>query len=135
MGMYEAGSTNRGTPQQRYRYQHYEGEIQRQNLRTIQGIMKKRAKRASDEGFSMICGRQRHKPWEQKATIVLRLSQETYQRIRRLSLRNKCNPSQAAELLMRTEESEKIEPTMPIDYSHLQKKGNSYTVLDILNLP
>jgi hypothetical protein len=50
-------------------------------------------------------------------------------------LRNKCNPSQAAELLMRTEESEKIEPTMPIDYSFLQKKGNSYTVLDILNLP
>ena len=97
--------------------------------------MKKRAKRASDEGFSMICGRPRYKPWEQKATIVLRLSQETYQRIRRLSSLRRCSVSQAAELLMRTEESEKIEPTMPIDYSFLEKKGNNYTVLDILNLP
>ena len=50
-------------------------------------------------------------------------------------MHRRCSVSQAAELLMRTEESEKIEPTMPIDYSFLEKKGNSYTVLDILNLP
>jgi predicted DNA-binding ribbon-helix-helix protein len=91
--------------------------------------------RPSDKGFSMVSGRPRKKPWELKATVALRLEQETYQRLRRLANRRRCSISQAAELLMRTQESEKIEPTLPVDYSHLLKKSNGYTVSQILNLP
>lgn len=87
--------------------------------------------RVSDKGFSMIVGRPRKKPWEQKATVALRLEQETYQRLRRLAARKRCSISQAAELLMRTADSEKIEPTLPVDYSHLMTKG--YSVTQILN--
>lgn len=88
--------------------------------------------RASDKGFSIVSGRPRHKPWEQKATIVLRLEQETYQRIRRLAENRKCSVSKAAELLFRTPDAEKIEPTLPVDYSHLLNKGGSYTVSQLL---
>jgi hypothetical protein len=91
--------------------------------------------RASDKGFSMVSGRPRKKPWEQKAFIAVRLEQETYQRIRRLAQRKKCSVSQAVELLIRTQESEKIEPTLPVDYSHILNKGGSYTVSQLLNLP
>ena len=91
--------------------------------------------RANDKGFSMIVGRKRKKPWEQKAVVVLRLEQETYQRIRRLASKRRCSVSQATELLIRTLESEKIEPTMPVDYSHLLNKRNSYSVTQILNTP
>ena len=90
--------------------------------------------RASDKGFNILTGRPRKKPWEQKATLVLRLEQETYQRIRRLAARRKCSVSQAAELLIRTQESERVEPTLPVDYSHIMPK-NSYTVTQILNQP
>jgi hypothetical protein len=41
--------------------------------------------RANDNGFSIVAGRPRHKPWEKKATVVLRLEEETHQRIRRLA--------------------------------------------------
>jgi macrodomain Ter protein organizer (MatP/YcbG family) len=91
--------------------------------------------RANDKGFSMIAGRKRLKPWEQKAVLVVRLEQETYQRIRRLAKKRRCSVSQAVELLIRTAESEKIEPTMPVDYSHLLNKKNSYSVTQILNTP
>jgi len=91
--------------------------------------------RANDNGFSIVAGRPRKKPWEQKASLVLRLEQETYQRIRRLADKRKCSVSQAAELLIRTQESERIEPTLPVDYSHILNKGGSYTVSQLLNLP
>jgi hypothetical protein len=91
--------------------------------------------RASDNGFNILAGRPRRKPWEQKATLVLRLEQETYQRIRRLAEKRKCSVSKAAELLFRTDDSEKIEPTLPVDYSHILNKGGSYTVSQLLNLP
>ena len=89
--------------------------------------------RASDKGFNIVTGRRRKKPWEVKAIIVLRLEQETFQRIRRLAQREKCSVSQAAEMLIRTADSEKIEPTLPVDYSHLINKANTYTVSQILN--
>jgi hypothetical protein len=88
--------------------------------------------RASDKGFSMVSGRPRKKPWEQKAMLAVRLEQETYQRIRRLAQRKKCSVSRAVELLIRTQESEKIEPTMPVDYSHLLNKSHGYTVYQLL---
>jgi hypothetical protein len=91
--------------------------------------------RASDNGFRIVTGRPRKKPWEQKASVVLRLEQETYQRIRRLADKRKCSVSQAAELLIRTQESERIEPTLPVDYSHILNKAGSYTVSQLLNLP
>ena len=68
--------------------------------------------RASDKGFNIVTGRRRKKPWEHKAVLVLRLEQETFQRIRRLAQREKCSVSQAAEMLIRTADSEKIEPTL-----------------------
>jgi len=107
-----------------------DGHQQWENLRPIPNPM-----RASDKGFSMISGRPKKKPWEQKAAIVLRLEQETYQRIRRLALRKDCSVSQAAELLFRTPDSEKIEPTLPVDYSHIMKKGGYYTISQLLNTP
>jgi macrodomain Ter protein organizer (MatP/YcbG family) len=91
--------------------------------------------RASDKGFNIVAGRPRHKPWEQKASVVIRLEQETYQRIRRLADKRKCSVSQAVELLIRTQDSERIEPTLPVDYSHILNKGGSYTVSQLLNLP
>ena len=90
--------------------------------------------RANDKGFNIVAGRPRQKPWEQKASVVIRLEQETYQRIRRLADKRKCSVSQAVELLIRTQESEKIEPTLPVDFSHILK-GGSYTVSQLLNLP
>ena len=90
--------------------------------------------RANDKGFNIVAGRPRHKPWEKKATVVLRLEEETHQRIRRLAKKRNCSISQAAEVLFRTGDSEKIEPTLPVDYSHLLK-GGSYTVSQLLNLP
>ena len=90
--------------------------------------------RANDKGFNIVCGRPRHKPWEKKATVVLRLEEETHQRIRRLAKKRNCSISQAAEVLFRTGDSERIEPTLPVDYSHLFK-GGSYTVSQLLNLP
>ncbi len=90
--------------------------------------------RASDKGFNIVCGRPRHKPWEKRATVVLRLEEETHQRIRRLAKKRNCSISQAAEVLLRTDDAERIEPTLPVDYSHLLKGGN-YTVYQILNSP
>jgi hypothetical protein len=90
--------------------------------------------RANDNGFNIVCGRPRHKPWEKKATVVLRLEEETHQRIRRLAKKRNCSISQAAEVLFRTGDSEMIEPTLPVDYSHILK-GGSYTVSQLLNLP
>ena len=91
--------------------------------------------RVSDNGFKIVTGRPRHKPWEQKASLVIRLEQETYQRIRRLADKRKCSVSQAVELLIRTQDSERIEPTLPVDYSHILNKGGNYTVSQLLNLP
>jgi len=130
MGMHEAIGTDSGSAESRDGHPHNTNHPQRQNLRPIPPSM-----RVSDKGFSMVSGRPRKKPWEQKATVALRLEQETYQRLRRLANRRRCSISQAAELLIRTQESEKIEPTMPVDYSHLLKKGVGYTVSQILNLP
>lgn len=107
-----------------------DGHQQWENLRPIQDPMK-----ASDKGFSMISGRPKKKPWEKKATIVLRLEQETYQRIRRLAARKGCSVSQAAERLFRTTDSEKIEPTLPVDYSHILTDGGHYTIYQLLNTP
>jgi macrodomain Ter protein organizer (MatP/YcbG family) len=91
--------------------------------------------KVNDKGFSIVAGRPRHKPWEQKASIVLRLEQETYQRIRRLSDKRKCSVSKAVELLIRTQESEGIEPTLPVDFSHILNNAGNYTVSQLLNKP
>ena len=129
VGMYATRSEDRGTPSKRHGHQNEVHHTERKNVRPIQSM------RASDKGFSIIAGRPRKKPWEQKATIVLRFEQETYQRIRRLAAKRRCSVSQAAELLIRTQESEKIEPTLPVDYSHLMNKHATYTVSQILNEP
>jgi predicted DNA-binding protein len=78
-------------------------------------------------------GRPRLKPWEQKITATFRLEQETYQRIVRLAKREGRSMSAAVELLIRTQESEKIEPTLPVDYSILTQLQKGYMVSQILD--
>ena len=86
-----------------------------------------------DNGFRIIAGRPRHKPWEQKVTASFRLTYETYQRIQRLAKREGIIPSKALELLVRTEESEKIEPTQVVDYSKINHRSKGYSVTNILD--
>jgi hypothetical protein len=88
---------------------------------------------SKDEGFRINVGRPRHKPWEQRVTASFRLTYETYQRIQRLSKREGINKSQALELLVRTEESERVEPTQVVDYSKIAHCGTGYTVTHILD--
>jgi len=90
-------------------------------------------KRPSDDGFKILAGRPRRKPWEQRVTASFRLTYETYQRIQRLAKREKINKSQALELLVRTAESERIEPTQLVDYSKIHHRGTGYTVTHILD--
>ena len=88
---------------------------------------------AKDNGFRIITGRPRLKPWEQRITASFRLTYETYQRIQRLAKREGIIPSKALELLVRTDESEKIEPTQVVDYSKIHHRSNGYTVTNILD--
>jgi hypothetical protein len=85
-----------------------------------------------DNGFRIIAGRPRHKPWEQRVTATFRLTYETYQRIQRLAKREGIISSKALELLVRTAESEKIEPTKVVDYTKIHHKS-SYSCSNILD--
>lgn len=91
------------------------------------------SKRTTDGGFKITVGRPRHKPWEQRVTASFRLTYETYQRIQRLAKRENITKSQALELLVRTEESERVEPTQVVDYSKIHHRGTGYTVTHILD--
>jgi hypothetical protein len=91
----------------------------------------KKKNKKSDKGYNILAGRPRKKPWEHKVTMVFTLQQETYQRIVRLAKREKRTKSDALELLIRTQEAEQIEPTLPVDYSHLMPQ-RGYAVSQIL---
>jgi macrodomain Ter protein organizer (MatP/YcbG family) len=84
-----------------------------------------------DDGFRILAGRSRNKPWEQTIRCTVQLDQETYQRVMRLSKRKRITRSKAVMLLIKTQESEAIEPTLPVDYSAMKRKG-SYSVTNIL---
>ncbi len=90
-------------------------------------------KQTKDNGFRLVAGRPRLKPWEQRITATFRLTYETYQRIQRLSKREGITISKALEKLVRTEESERIEPTIPVDYSKIHHRERGYTVTKILD--
>lgn len=90
-------------------------------------------KQTKDNGFRLVAGRPRLKPWEQRITVTFRLSYETYQRIQRLAKREKILMSKALEKLVRTEESERIEPTIPVDYSKIHHRERGYTITKILD--
>jgi hypothetical protein len=90
-------------------------------------------KQTKDNGFRLVAGRPRLKPWEQRITVTFRLSYETYQRIQRLAKREKILMSKALEKLVRTDESERIEPTIPVDYSKIHHRERGYTVTKILD--
>lgn len=90
-------------------------------------------KQTKDNGFRLVAGRPRLKPWEQRITVTFRLSYETYQRIQRLAKREKILMSKALEKLVRTEESERIEPTIPVDYTKIHHRERGYTVTKILD--
>lgn len=88
---------------------------------------------SKDNGFRLNPGRPRLKPWEQRITASFRLTYETYQRIQRLAKREGIIPSKALELLVRTEESERIEPTQVVDYSKIHHRSSGYSVTNILD--
>ena len=88
---------------------------------------------SKDKGYKILVGRPRLKPWEQRVSASFRLTYETYQRIQRLAKREKIGKSKALELLLQTEESEKIEPTQVVDYSKINKRATGYTVTSILD--
>lgn len=90
-------------------------------------------KQTKDDGFKLCAGRPRLKPWEQRITATFRLSYETYQRIQRLAKREKILMSKALEKLVRTEESERIEPTQVVDYTKIHHRERGYTVTNILD--
>ena len=81
----------------------------------------------------LCAGRPRHKPWEKRITASFRLSYESYQRIQRLAKRERIGLAQALEKLIRTEESERIEPTIPVDYSKIHHRERGYSVTNILD--
>lgn len=89
--------------------------------------------RKGDDGYKIGAGRPRLKPWEQKATVTFRLQQETYQRIVRLAKREGRSMSAALELLVRTQESEEIEPTIPVNYANFLEPRCGYSVTTILD--
>ena len=90
-------------------------------------------KQTKDDGFRLCAGRPRSKPWEQRITATFRLTYETYQRIQRLSKREGTTISKALEKLVRTDESERIEPTIPVDYSKIHHRERGYSVTSILD--
>jgi len=89
--------------------------------------------RTKDNSFKIVTGRPRNKPWEQKQNVSFRLEQATYQRIRRFAEKRKCGVSEALEMLLKTSDSELIEPTLAVDYSHLLEKIKTYAITNILD--
>jgi hypothetical protein len=85
------------------------------------------------KGFVFNCGRTPMTAEERGMQITIRITAETYQRIQRLSKRLKCTQAQAVERLIRTEESERIEKTQPIDKSTLIDMRKKYSITNILN--
>ena len=85
------------------------------------------------KGFIFNCGRTPMTAEERGVQITIRITAETYQRIQRLSKRLKCTQAQAVERLIRTEESERIEKTQPIDKLALIDMRKRYSITNILN--
>ena len=83
--------------------------------------------------FRFVGGRDPMPPEERGVQVALRLTVETYQRVQRLAKRLKCTESKAIERLIRTEESERIEKTQPIDKSSLIDMRKRYSITNILN--
>lgn len=53
--------------------------------------------------------------------------------MQRLAKREKITISKALEKLVRTEESERIEPTQVVDYTKIHHRERGYTVTNILD--
>ena len=70
---------------------------------------------------------------ERGIQITVRVTPETYQRIQRLSKKLECTYSKAVERLIRTEESERIEKTLPIDKLSLIDTRKKYSITNILD--
>jgi hypothetical protein len=83
--------------------------------------------------FRFVGGRDPMPPEERGVQVALRLTVETYQRVQRLAKKLKCTESKAIERLIRTEESERIEKTQPIDKSSLIDMRKRYSITNILN--
>lgn len=79
------------------------------------------------------CGRTALTIEERGIQITVRVTPETYQRIQRLAKKQGCTYSKAVERLIRTEESEKIEKTLPIDKLSLIDTRKKYSITNILD--
>ena len=79
------------------------------------------------------CGRTALTIEERGIQITVRVTPETYQRIQWLSKKLECTYSKAVERLIRTEESERIEKTLPIDKLSLIDTRKKYSITNILD--
>lgn len=82
--------------------------------------------------FSFGAGRQRKQIQDKKINIGVSLSVETFKRVDNLSKRLDCSISSAIERLIRTQESELIEPTPEINWEEFMEKRSFYRLTDVL---
>jgi len=124
----EGFSTTQGSNQS----DHSWGEAIGKPLERITGT-KTKMSREDMKKFRFVGGRDPIPPEERGVQVALRLTVETYQRVQRLAKRLKCTESKAIERLIRTEESEKIEKTQPVDKLALIDMRKRYSITNILN--
>jgi hypothetical protein len=83
--------------------------------------------------FSFGSGRKRNQIQDKKVNTRVSFSVETFRRVTSLSERLDCSFSSAVERLIRTAESEAIEPTPVVDWNEFKKKRNFYCLTNVLD--
>jgi hypothetical protein len=82
--------------------------------------------------FAFGSGRKRNQIQDKKINIRVSLSVETFKRVDNLSKRIDCSLSSAVERLIRTQESEGIEPTPEVNWDEYKEKRAFYRLTDVL---
>ena len=83
--------------------------------------------------FGFGSGRKRNQLQDKKINIRVSLSVETFKRVDSLSKRLDCSLSSAVERLIRTQESEGIEPTREVNWDEYKAKRQFYQLTDVLD--
>jgi macrodomain Ter protein organizer (MatP/YcbG family) len=83
--------------------------------------------------FSFGSGRRRNQLQDKKINIRVSLSVETFKRVDNLAKRLDCSLSSAVERLIRTQESESIEPTREVNWDEYKAKRQFYQLTDVLD--
>ncbi len=83
--------------------------------------------------FGFGSGRKRNQLQDKKINIRVSLSVETFKRVDNLAKRLDCSLSSAVERLIRTQESESIEPTPEVNWDEFKAKRQFYQLTDVLD--